>query len=133
MSADPIRLIVDANIFISAFLKSATTRRLVLDERLELYAPEDLLRETRKVLEERFVKRFQDLPDFSKGSLRNRAPSRRRTVSRLHPSLEYSIVVERRRNEKPATGEGVYNRGSFEGTFTQIVRLLIALASGMVS
>jgi len=50
MSDDPIRLVVDANIFISAFLKAATSRHLLQDERLELHAPADLYREAQKVL-----------------------------------------------------------------------------------
>lgn len=64
MGDEPTRLVIDANIFVSAFLKLATTRRLILDERLELYAPADLIRETQKVLKERLAKRLQTLSDF---------------------------------------------------------------------
>lgn len=35
-----MQLIVDANILIAAFLKSATTRELLFDEEIELFAPE---------------------------------------------------------------------------------------------
>ena len=48
-----MRLVVDANIFVAAFFKSSVTRELLLDPRLDLYAPEHLLVETRKVLKKR--------------------------------------------------------------------------------
>lgn len=35
-----MQLIVDANILVAAFLKSATTRELIFDEEIELFAPE---------------------------------------------------------------------------------------------
>ena len=34
-----MRLIVDANVFIAAFMKDALTRELLLDERLDLATP----------------------------------------------------------------------------------------------
>lgn len=43
-----MKLVVDANIFISAFLKDSLTRELILDRRLELYSPEFLLEEFKK-------------------------------------------------------------------------------------
>ncbi len=48
-----MRLVVDANIFVAAFFKSSATRELLLHPRLDLYAPEHLLVETRKVLKRR--------------------------------------------------------------------------------
>jgi len=35
-----VQLIVDANILVAAFLKAATTRELLFDEEIELFAPE---------------------------------------------------------------------------------------------
>lgn len=35
-----MQLIIDANILVAAFLKSATTRELIFDEEIELFAPE---------------------------------------------------------------------------------------------
>lgn len=64
MDDDPLKLVVDANILVSAFLKAATTRHLLLDERLKLYAPEYLLAETQKVLKSRLAKRWETLPNF---------------------------------------------------------------------
>lgn len=41
---------MDANILVAGFLRSATTRQLLLDERLVLWAPEYSLTETERVL-----------------------------------------------------------------------------------
>ena len=41
-----MQLVVDANILLAGFSKSATTRELLLDPRLQLFAPEHLLIET---------------------------------------------------------------------------------------
>jgi len=38
-----MRLVVDANILVAALLKDSTTRELLLEEDLELFAPECLL------------------------------------------------------------------------------------------
>lgn len=45
-----MQLVVDANILLTAFLKKALTRELLLDARIELAAPEHLLSETRRHL-----------------------------------------------------------------------------------
>ena len=45
-----MELVVDANILLAALLKEATTRELLLDTRLKLYAPEHLISETLKHL-----------------------------------------------------------------------------------
>lgn len=64
MGADPLRLVVDANILVAAFLKAATTRNLLLDYRLKLYSPDDLLVEAQKVLRGRLSKRWSSKPGF---------------------------------------------------------------------
>ena len=43
-----MKLVVDANVFFSAFLRPGLTRRIWLDRRLRLYAPEHLLVEFSK-------------------------------------------------------------------------------------
>lgn len=48
-----MRLVIDANILVAAFLKAATTRSLLLDESFKLFSPQHLLVEGRKVLKER--------------------------------------------------------------------------------
>ena len=45
-----MELVVDANIIVAGFLKSATTRSLLLDEQLVLSAPEHTLTESENVL-----------------------------------------------------------------------------------
>ncbi|HNX68322.1 MAG TPA: PIN domain-containing protein [Candidatus Omnitrophota bacterium] len=45
-----MELVVDANILLAGFMKTAVTRELLLDSRLKLHAPEYLVYETRKHL-----------------------------------------------------------------------------------
>ncbi len=45
-----MELVLDANILVAAFLRSATTRELLLDERLALWTPEHSITETERVL-----------------------------------------------------------------------------------
>ncbi len=45
-----MELVVDANILVAGFLRSALTRELLVDERLTLYTPEYGLEETEAVL-----------------------------------------------------------------------------------
>ena len=45
-----MELVVDANILVASFLRSAVTRELLLDERLALWTPEYGLTETERVL-----------------------------------------------------------------------------------
>ena len=45
-----MELVVDANVLVAGFLRSATTRELLLDERLRLSSPEWSLIETERVL-----------------------------------------------------------------------------------
>lgn len=55
-----MKLVVDANILIAAFLKKAVTRELLLEESLQLIAPEQLLREIKHLLKvPRIRKRLQ--------------------------------------------------------------------------
>lgn len=48
-----MELVVDVNILLASFLKAAKTRELLLDVRLDLYAPECLISETSRHLEKR--------------------------------------------------------------------------------
>ena len=45
-----MELVVDANILLAGFMRTAITRELLLDTRLRLHAPEHLIYETRKHL-----------------------------------------------------------------------------------
>lgn len=58
-----MELVLDANILVAGFLRSATTRELLLDERLTLWAPEYSLQETEHVLTApRLRRRLGNLP-----------------------------------------------------------------------
>jgi len=58
-----MQLILDANILIAAFLKSATTRELLFDEELELFAPEYFTMEvSRTVKEDKSLRKYIALP-----------------------------------------------------------------------
>jgi predicted nucleic acid-binding protein len=45
-----MRLVIDANILLAALLKNATTRQLLCEENLELFAPEQLSTEVNRLL-----------------------------------------------------------------------------------
>lgn len=62
-----MRLVVDANIMIAAFLRSAISRKLLLDDRLSLYAPVHSLSEVEHVLQARRLHRR--LHDFSQDEI----------------------------------------------------------------
>ncbi len=51
-----MKLVIDANILFSAFLKGGMTRKILLDRELELYSPEFLMEEFKKYFPE-LVKR----------------------------------------------------------------------------
>ena len=49
-SSKSLRLIIDTNILLACLLRDSTTRELLLDNRVILYAPEHLISETQKHL-----------------------------------------------------------------------------------
>jgi len=58
-----MQLIVDANILIAAFLKSATTRELLFDEELELFVPEYFAMEVSwTIKEDKSLRKYIALP-----------------------------------------------------------------------
>ena len=57
-----MRLVVDANVLLSGIVRDSLTRRLLLDERLELFAPRHLLEEVeRHVLHDGDIRRKTQL------------------------------------------------------------------------
>lgn len=58
-----MRLVVDANILVAALLKDSTTRELLLEEDLELFAPEDLLMELTNLLKNPKIRKRLPLND----------------------------------------------------------------------
>lgn len=58
-----MELVVDANVVVDGFLRSAVTRQLLLDGRFRLFAPEHTLTEADRVLSSpRIRKRLGELP-----------------------------------------------------------------------
>ena len=58
-----MELVLDANILVAGFLRAATTRELLVDDRLTLWAPEYSLTEAERVLSSpRLRRRLGDLP-----------------------------------------------------------------------
>lgn len=58
-----MELVVDANALVAGFLRAATTRELLLDERLTLWTPEHSLMEAERVLTSaRFRRKLGNLP-----------------------------------------------------------------------
>ncbi len=76
-----MELVVDANVIIAGFLKAATTRSLLLDERLILSAPEHTLTESAKVLRSaRLHKKLKGLSQAEATSLLDQLTARIRMV-----------------------------------------------------
>ncbi len=64
-----MRLVVDANILVAALLKDSTTRELLLEENLELFAPEGLLAELKNLLKNPKVRKRLPLSDLALSEL----------------------------------------------------------------
>jgi len=58
-----MRLVVDANVLVAAFLKEAVTRELLLEEKFELFSPEYLLQEIRSLLKNKKIRKRLKLND----------------------------------------------------------------------
>ena len=71
-----MKLVVDANILIAAFLKDATTRELLLKEKIELLAPEQLLKEIKYLLKNPKIRKRLKLNDADLYELSNAVLSR---------------------------------------------------------
>jgi predicted nucleic acid-binding protein len=58
-----MRLVVDANILVAALLKDAATREILLNEKMELFAPEHLLNEIKHLLKNPKIRKRLRLND----------------------------------------------------------------------
>lgn len=77
-----MELVVDANVLVAAFLRSATTRELLLDKRLLLSSPEWSLIETERVLATpQFRRRLGGLTTAEVGSVLRQITSNIRIIS----------------------------------------------------
>lgn len=98
-----MQLVIDANILIAAFLKAATTRFLLLDERLDLYAPEHLVVETLKVAKERLLKRWKSVSETEFESLFLSLTRRVQIVSqkKYFPQLSQALEIAPHEEDAP--------------------------------
>lgn len=94
-----MQLIIDANILIAAFLKSATTRELLFDEELELFAPEYFVMEVSqtikkdKILRQRIKLTKEEIEELLNFLLE---------PIKIIPEEEYNSFIEKARQEVPA-------------------------------
>ena len=110
-----MELVLDANILVAAFLRFATTRELLLDERLTFYAPEYSVAETEKVLvSPRLRQRFGQLSATC--SARGGC-----TLLGISYASANPIVVQRCGFESTADGTGLrYSRTSGFSSFLSL-------------
>src|SRR3990167_8703103 len=94
-----MQLIIDANILIAAFLKSATTRELLFDEELELLAPEYFVMEVSQTIKKDKILRqcirltkdeIEELLNFILEHIK------------IIPEEEYNSFIEKARQKVPA-------------------------------
>jgi len=94
-----MQLVIDANIFISAFLKSALTRELLLDDIIELFAPEYFSMEITEVTQRAaFLKKLKGL---AKSDVQELSTNLLSHINIL-PEEEYSHFIEKAGQEVPA-------------------------------
>lgn len=85
-----MELVVDANVLVAAFLRSATTRELLLDKRLLLSSPEWSLIETERVLATpQFRRRLGGLTTAEVGSVLRQITSNIRII----PAVAYQRLL----------------------------------------
>ena len=99
-----MRLVVDANVLVSAFLKEATSRELLFDDRLELFAPDHLVEETRRVLGSKSLLRRLHLTKPQFEELFSLLIRRIRVVS----GKDYAPFLKRARELAPHEEDGPY-------------------------
>ena len=94
-----MQLIVDANILIAAFLKSSTTRELILDENIEFFAPEYFALEIRGTLKkDKFLKNRISLTQEELDEFLSFLLSR----IKIFPEEDYTHFIEKAKEEVPA-------------------------------
>lgn len=100
-----MELVVDANVLVAAFLRSATTRELLLDERLVLFSPEWSLIETERVLTSpHFRRRLGGLETVEVRSVLSYVSSKIRVV----PATVYQRCLGRAERLAPDPADAPY-------------------------
>lgn len=94
-----MQLIVDANILIAAFLKSATTRELLFDEEIELFAPEYFAMEVSQTIKkDKILRQCIRLTKEETEELLNFLLE----PIKIIPEEEYNSFIEEAKQEIPA-------------------------------
>lgn len=94
-----MQLIVDANILVAAFLKSATTRELLFDEEIELFAPEYFAMEVSQTIKkDKILRRCARLTKEESEELLNFLLE----PIKIIPEEEYNSFIEKVKQEIPA-------------------------------
>lgn len=94
-----MQLIVDANILVAAFLKSATTRELLFDEEIELFAPEYFAMEVSQTIKkDKILKKCLSLTKEEIEELLNFLLE----PIKIIPEEEYNSFIEKVKQEIPA-------------------------------
>jgi len=94
-----VQLIVDANILVAAFLKAATTRELLFDEEIELFAPEYFAMEiSQTIKKDKILRRYARLTKEENEELLNFLLE----PIKIIPEEEYNSFIEKVKQEIPA-------------------------------
>jgi len=94
-----MQLIVDANILVAAFLKSATTRELLFDEEIELFAPEYFVMEVSQTIKkDKILRKCLSLTKEEIEELLNFLLE----PIKIIPEEEYNSFIEKVKQEIPA-------------------------------
>ncbi|MBU2436878.1 MAG: PIN domain-containing protein, partial [Candidatus Omnitrophica bacterium] len=94
-----MQLIVDANILVAAFLKAATTRELLFDEEIELFAPEYFAMEiSQTIKKDKILRRYARLTKEENEELLNFLLE----PIKIIPEEEYNSFIEKVKQEIPA-------------------------------
>lgn len=100
-----MELVVDANILVAGFLRSAITRELLLDERVTLYAPEYSIAETERVLTSPRIRR--KLGNLSKDQIQSLLSQLTAKV-RLLPQSAYRAQMPEAETLAPHSENALY-------------------------
>lgn len=94
-----MQLIIDANILIAAFLKSAITRELLFDEEIELIAPEYFAAEVLETVKKDKI--LKQCTGLTKDEIQELLSFLLEPI-RIIPEEEYSFFIEKTKQEVPA-------------------------------
>lgn len=94
-----MQLIVDANILVAAFLKSATTRELLFNEEIELFAPEYFAMEVSQMIKKDKI--LKQCISLTKEEMEELLCFLLEPI-KIIPEEEYGSFIEKTKQEIPA-------------------------------